>query len=66
MKIITSHQIQIENGGEQEPNFQEIEKQILENIRSGKINLSDLANNPKANFISKQISSIEERKEPEK
>lgn len=39
MKIITSHQIEIE--GEQ-PNVEEIEKEILEGIRTGKINVKDL------------------------
>ena len=43
MKIITSHQIQIEGG--EEPNVDEIEKEIIEGIRSGKISVNDLANN---------------------
>ena len=43
MKIITSHQIQIEGG--EEPNVDQIEKEIIEGIRSGKISVNDLANN---------------------
>lgn len=44
MKIITSHEIEIEGGGQGE-NVQEFQKQIINGIKSGKININDLANN---------------------
>lgn len=43
MKIITSHEIEIE--GDSETNMKDIEKDIIENIRNGKININDLSGN---------------------
>lgn len=47
MKIITSHEIEIE--GEEEPNVEEIQREIIQGIKTGKLNINDLAskrNNP--------------------
>ena len=40
MKIITSHQIEIEGGSNEEPNVEEIEKEIIDGIRTGKISIN--------------------------
>ena len=51
MKIITSHQIEIEGG--EEPNVEQIQKEILEGIRSGRISVNDLNNNKKFTVVTK-------------
>lgn len=48
MKIITSHQIEIEGDGE--PNVEEIQRQILDGIKSGKLNINDLASNKRTSI----------------
>lgn len=62
MKIITSHQIEIE-GGSDEPNVQEIEKEIIEGIRTGKININELAaeKNPKVTLVSRSENEDKEK-----
>jgi hypothetical protein len=45
MKIITSHEIEIEGGGE----AQDFEKDILDGIRTGKININDFSNQNASN-----------------
>jgi hypothetical protein len=42
MKIITSHEIEIEGAADQD--IKEVEKDIVEGIKSGKINMNDLGN----------------------
>ena len=60
MKIITSHQIEIQ-GGEQ-PNVEEIQKQILEGIRTGKININDFANNnQQLSVVTKNVGEAEKK-----
>ena len=41
MRIITSHEIEIEGQGQQ--NFREVEKDILEGIRTGKLSMEELS-----------------------
>lgn len=48
MKIITSHQIEIEGDGE--PNVEEIQREILDGIKSGKLNINDLASNKRTSI----------------